>query len=163
VRVTKRASIGQRFLSLVPYVPSIGFVVALAVTLIAGVDDAKQTALDLGVFWLIGMNGILLGSGHMFVPVPIAESIGWQPSPFQWEVGLANVGWGVVGVTASGFDRDYTLAAIIVFSIFMLGAAAGHVRSMMRDHNSAPGNAGYIFWYDLVAPLLLITLYISTG
>jgi hypothetical protein len=53
-------------------------------------------------------------------------------------------------------------AAIIVFSIFMLGAAAGHVRSTVRDRNMAPGNAGYIFWYDIIAPLLLVGLYIAT-
>jgi Family of unknown function (DUF6790) len=67
-------------------------------------------------------------------------------------VGLGAVGFAIVGVTASVFDRDYTLAAIIVYSIFMLGAALGHVRSMIRERNFAPGNAGYIFWYDIFAP-----------
>ena len=95
----------------------------LVIQLAGGVDDWKQTALGVGVFWLIGMNGIILGSGHLFIPAPIAESIGWAPSPFQWEVGLANVGWGVLGVTASSFDRDYTLATIIVF--FGLHAGGG--------------------------------------
>jgi hypothetical protein len=96
-------------------------------------------------------------------PAPVAARIGWPASPFQWEVGLGAVGFGVVGVTASIFDRDYTLAAIIVYSIFMLGAALGHVRSMIRERNFAPGNAGYIFWYDILAPALLITLYVATG
>ena len=64
---------------------------------------------------------------------------------------------------ASAFDRDYTLAAIIAFSIFMLGAAVGHVRSMVRDHNFSPGNAGYIFWYDIFAPALLIVLFVLTA
>ena len=155
-------NIWSRLLSLTPYVPAAGFVVALVIQLAGGVDDWKQTALGVGVFWLIGMNGIILGIGHLFIPAPIAESIGWAPSPFQWEVGLANVGWGILGVTASSFDRDYTLATIIVFSVFMLGAALGHIRSMVRDRNFAPGNAGYIFWYDIIAPLLLIVLYIAT-
>ena len=77
--------------------------------------------------------------------------------------GVGHISYGVLGVTASSFERPYTLAAIIAFSIFMLGAAAGHVRSMVRDHNFAAGNAGYIFWYDILAPLLLIVLYIATG
>ena len=51
----------------------------------------------------------------------------------------------------------------MVFSIFMLGAAVGHIRSMLAEHNFAPGNMGYIFWYDLLAPILLIALYIATG
>ena len=34
---------------------------------------------------------------------------------------------------------------------------------MVRDRNFAAGNAGYIFWYDILAPLLLIVLYVATG
>ena len=33
---------------------------------------------------------------------------------------------------------------------------------MVAEHNFAPGNAGYIFWYDIGAPILLIVLYILT-
>jgi nitrate reductase gamma subunit len=132
------ATIGTRLLGLIPYVPLAGFVIDLSIRLASGVDDWKQTALEVGVLWLIGINGIILGSGHLFMPAQTAESIGWATSPFQWEVGLANAAYGVLGVTASSFDRDYMLAAIIAFSIFMLGAAIGHVRSMIHDHNFAP-------------------------
>jgi hypothetical protein len=40
----------------------------------------------------------------------------------------------------------------------MLGAAVGHIRSTIRDRNFAPGNAGYMFWYDVVVPVGLIAL-----
>jgi hypothetical protein len=145
------------------YLPLAGFIVSFAIALVGGVDDWKETALKLGLTWLVGVNGIALGSGHLFMPQPVAASIGWPTSRFQWEVGLANVGYGVVGVMAPYFDRDFWLASIVVFSIFMLGAAVGHVRSMIAEHNFAPGNAGYIFWYDVLAPLFLIALYIATG
>lgn len=97
------------------------------------------------------------------LPAATAAGIGWATRPFQWEVGLANLAYGVLGVTASNFDGDYTLAAIITFSVFLLDAAVGHVRSMIRDHNFAPGNTGYVFWLDILAPVLLIVLYIATG
>ncbi|MGH2475806.1 MAG: DUF6790 family protein [Candidatus Limnocylindrales bacterium] len=157
------ATIGARLGVLVLYVPLVGFVVDLAIRLASGVDDWKQTALDVGVLWLIGITGFILASGHLFMPAPTAASIGWAASPFQWEVGLANLAYGVLGVTATSFDRDYTLAAIVSFSIYLLGAAAGHVRSMVHDHNFAPGNTGYVFWFDILAPVLLIVLYIATG
>jgi len=152
----------SRLVSFVPYIPATGFVVDLLIRLFGGVDDWQETALEMGVLWLIGVNGMILGRGHLLMPRPVAEGIGWPTSPFQWEVGLAGVSYGVLGVTASGFEREYTLAAIIAFSIFMLGAAVGHVRSMVRDRNFAPGNAGYIFWYDVFAPALLIALYLAT-
>ena len=157
-----RPKVVSRLVSFVPYIPATGFVVDLLIRLFGGVDDWQETALEVGVLWLIGVNGMILGSGHLLMPRPVAEGIGWPTSPFQWEVGLAGVSYGVLGVTASGFEREYTLAAIIAFSIFMLGAAAGHVRSIVRDRNFAPGNAGYIFWYDIVAPALLIALYLAT-
>jgi hypothetical protein len=97
------------------------------------------------------------------MPRQVAQGIGWATSPFQWEVGLAGVGFGVLGLMAPAFDRGFKLATIIVFSIFMLGAAAGHVRSMVAERNFAPGNAGYIFWYDIVAPIGLIWLYAATA
>ena len=116
-----------------------------------------------GLTWLVGVSGIAPGSGHLFMPAPVAASIGWPTSRFQWEVGLANVGYGVAGVMAPSYGRKFWLATIVVFSIFMLGAAVGHIRSMLAEHNCAPGNTGYISWYDLLAPAPLITLYIATG
>ena len=35
----------------------------------------------------------------------------------------------------------------------MLRAAAGHVYQMITAHNFAPGNAGIIFWSDVLLPL----------
>jgi hypothetical protein len=83
-------------------------------------------------------------------------------SRFQWEVGLAGVGYGFAGVMAPAFDRGFWLATVIVYSIFMVGAAVGHVRSMVAEHNFAPGNAGYIFWYDILAPAFLVVMYVAT-
>ena len=144
------------------YLPLIGFLVTLVIALVLGVDDWKVTALEVGLFWLVGVSGILLGSAHLFTPAPVAKAIGWPTSRFQWEVGLAGVGYGVAGVMAPAFDRGFWLATIIVFSIFMLGAAIGHVRSMIAEHNFAPGNAGYIFWYDILAPAFLVVMYVAT-
>jgi Family of unknown function (DUF6790) len=78
-------------------------------------------------------------------------------------VGLTNLLLGVLGLMSGWFDRDFSLATIVAFSIYMLGAATGHVRSMIQERNFAPGNAGYIFWYDVLAPILLIILYVVSG
>jgi hypothetical protein len=145
----------------VTYLPLVGFLVNLTIAVALGADDWKVAALEVGLTWLVGVNGILLGSGHLFMPGPVAKVIGWPTSRFQWEVGLASVGYGVAGVMAPAFDRGFWLATIIVFSIFMLGAAVGHVRSMIAEHNFAPGNAGYIFWYDILAPAFLIAMYVA--
>jgi hypothetical protein len=138
-------------------------VVNLVIRLAGGADDWQSEALETALLWLVGVNGVILASGHLLEPARTAASIGWPTSPFQFEVGLTNLLLGALGLMAGWFDRDFWLATIVAFSVYMLGAAAGHVRSMIRERNFSPGNAGYIFWYDVLVPVLLIILYGLTG
>ncbi len=137
--------------------------VNLVILLAGGADDWQSEALETALLWLVGVNGVILASGHLLEPARTAASIGWPTSPFQFEVGLTNLLLGALGIMTGWFDRDFWLATIVAFSVYMLGAAAGHVRSMIRERNFAPGNAGYIFWYDVLVPVLLIILYGLTG
>jgi hypothetical protein len=83
-----------------------------------------------------------------------AHFIGWPNSPFQLEVGFASLGYAVVGFLA--FRRNFylRLAAILGPSIFLLGAAGGHIYQMITTHNFAPGNAGVIFYTDIILPTI---------
>ena len=87
------------------YLPLAGFLVNLVIALAGEGGDWKVTTLKVGLTWLVGVSGIALGSGHLFTPAPVAASIGWPTSRFQWEVGPANVGYGVAGVMASSYGR----------------------------------------------------------
>ena len=53
------------------------------IALVRGVDDWKVTALEVGLFWLVGVSGIFLGSAHLFTPAPVAKAIGWPTSRFH--------------------------------------------------------------------------------
>lgn len=152
-----------RLLSLTTYVGIVGFVVAEVVQLAQhGTAGLLPATLDNALAWIVGVNAIMIGSGHLVMPDPIADAIGWpRGSPFQWEVGLAGVLIGVLGVMAPGFDRGFQLATVIAFSIFYLGAAVGHVVQRLRAGNTSPGNTGFIFWFDVVAPLVVIGLYVA--
>ena len=151
-------------LSLTTYVGLAGFVVAELVQLAQyGTAGLLPATLQNALAWVVGVNALIIGSGHLVFPDPIADSIGWpKGSPFQWEVGLAGLLIGVLGVMAPVFDRGFQLAAVIAFSVFYLGAAVGHVREMVRQHNTSPGNAGFIFWFDVVAPVAVIALFVVT-
>jgi len=154
-----------RLLGMTTYIGLAGFVVAEIVAVAtSGWAGFAETGLLNALVWLAGVNSFIVGCGHLTFPDPIAESIGWpKGNPFQWEVGLANVLVGVLGVLAgSGFDRQFQLAAVIAFAIFYLGAALGHVVQIVRVGNRAAGNAGFILWYDVLAPLLVIGLYAAT-
>jgi hypothetical protein len=146
------------------YLPPVGFIVAVVISLVRdGSTNWQSNALAAGLTWLVGVAGFVFAGGHLFYPETTAEMIGWPTSPFQWEIGLANLGIGVLGAMATSFDRDFWLATIVAFSIYYLGAAVGHVREMITSKNFAPGNAGYAFWFDVLAPAVLIALYIWTA
>jgi Family of unknown function (DUF6790) len=46
------------------------------------------------------------------------------------------------------------LAAIVGPAGFLWGAAGGHVYQMITAHNFAPGNAGVIFYSDILVPIV---------
>jgi hypothetical protein len=82
------------------------------------------------------------------------EFIGWEDSPFQLEVGFASLGFAAVGLLAFKGGFDMRLAAVVGPACFLWGAAAGHVYQMITAHNFAAGNAGVIFYSDILVPLI---------
>lgn len=87
-----------------------------------------------------------------------ARFIGWANSPFQAEVGFASLGFAAVGLLAFRGDRGLRMAAVVGPSLFLLGAAGGHIYQMIAAHNFAPGNAGIIFWTDILVPAIGFSL-----
>ena len=106
------------------------------------------------VFWALGAANLLNFVYHVFYGRLAASFIGWSDSPFQLEVGMASLGFAAVAFIAAFGGFDLRLAAILGPSVFSLGAAAGHVRQMMTAHNFAPGNAGVIFYADILVPVI---------
>lgn len=150
-----------RLLGIIPFIGLIAFTIASVVGIATGGTDGwQQLLLANGLLYLVGIQGFIYASGHMFFPDPVADSIGWpKGSPFQWEVGLANLSYGVLGVFASTRGSDWALATVVAFSIFYLGAAIGHVKDIVAKKNYASGNAGGVLVVDVLIPVLLIALY----
>ena len=95
---------------------------------------------------------------HVFFAEMAAAFIGWANSPFQYEVGFASLGFGIVGLLAFRQGLAFRAATIIGPSFFLWGAAGGHVYQMLASHNFAPGNAGIIFWTDVLLPIIAFGL-----
>ncbi|HTI80214.1 MAG TPA: DUF6790 family protein [Acetobacteraceae bacterium] len=106
----------------------------------------------------IGVTGLWAGVFHVFFPAIAASYIGWQVSPFQFEVGMADTAIGATACIAFWCDPGFQAAAVCAASIFLLGDAVGHVRQMIEAGNFAPGNAGVPFYMDIICPVLAITL-----
>jgi hypothetical protein len=91
---------------------------------------------------------------HTFFGEMAARFIGWEDSPFQVEVGFASLGFAVVGFLAFRRSFDLRLAAVVGPALFLLGAAGGHLYQMIAAGNFAPGNAGAIFYTDILIPII---------
>jgi len=106
------------------------------------------------VFWAIGVGYFYNFVMHAFFGQMVADFIGWADSPFQFEVATASLGFSAVGFLAAFRSFDLRLAAIVGPSLFALGAAVGHLYQMVTTHNFAAGNAGIVFYMDIITPLL---------
>jgi len=95
---------------------------------------------------------------HVFFGNVAAAYIGWAQSPFQAEVGFASLGMSVAGFLTYRSHYKMRLIAIIPPAVFLWGASAGHVYQMIVSDNFSPGNAGFVFWWDIFMPIILLIL-----
>ena len=146
--------------------PLLGFIAAALHIYLLKLDRNPKTVLETIIAYAfvfsLGASCIYAFMGHAFAAKQVAEYIGWAPgSPFQFEVAVANLAFGVLGVLCFWFRGRFWLATIIGFSVFGFGAAYGHVVDMQQNHNYAPGNAGAPLYSDIIKPLVFFALYFA--
>jgi hypothetical protein len=118
-----------------------------------------ETLLQWSLLVNVGIAGLLGFYAHAFHANATAEIIGWPPgSPFQFEVAVANLAFGVLGILCLWFRRGFWAATCVGFAVFLEGAAFGHIRDIVEHQNYAPGNAGVILYWDLIVPLVQLVL-----
>ena len=110
----------------------------------------------------VGVIGLPLGFiPHDFLPDQTAQAIGWpKGSPFQFEVGVHDGAWGVLGFLCIWIGGLFWLATGLGWSLFMLGATYGHIRDTVVAGNYAPYNFLTIFSDGFIAVWLLALLYL---
>ena len=109
-------------------------------------------------FGLVGIYAFML---HAFFQSAAAKTIGWQPSPFEYEVAVANLAFGLLAVMSFRASFGFRLATVVGITFWQWGDAIGHVYQMANAHNLSPGNAGVWFWCDVIIPVVLMVLMIA--
>lgn len=107
----------------------------------------------------IGLGGLIGFLGHTFRAGSTAASIGWPAhNPFQYEVAVANLAFGILGICCVWVRGGFRAATAIGWSVFILGAGCVHVHQIRAGQPFAPGNAGAMLYFDLIVPALVLTL-----
>ncbi len=128
----------------------------------------RNAANILGIFlqyafiFVVATSGLIGFLGHTFRADEVAKQIGWpQGNPFQFEVAVANLAFGVLGLLTIWFSGNFWLATAIGYAVFMIGAGIGHVHQLVAADDRAAMNAGIIiFVADLALPLILLILVV---
>lgn len=122
----------------------------------------KGRVLELLLFWQMAGYGALAlfgGFGHIGPNhEEIADQIGFAQSPFQWEVGFADLAAGTLLLLAVWKRGDFIIPALVAFSIMYIGDAIGHIVEWVRHDNTEPYNT-WAIPADIGQPLLLIIFY----
>jgi len=110
----------------------------------------------------VGVIGLPMGFvPHVFFADETAKMIGWPPgSPFQFEVGVHDGAWGVLGFLCIWIGGTFWLATGLGWALFMLGATYGHIHQMVQHGNYAPYNFLTIFSDGFIAIWLLVLLFL---
>jgi hypothetical protein len=110
----------------------------------------------------VGLMGLWAAFFHLVFPAESAQSIGWATSPFQSEVGSANLGIGLAGLYAAFRSYEARFAIALVVAGFLCGAGIVHIHDIIRAGNFAPGNAGPILFTDFLTPIAIFLLLAAT-
>lgn len=103
----------------------------------------------------LGVTSIYAFIMHAFFPVIAAQAIGWQNSPFQFEVAIANLAIGVIAILSVYQSYGFRLATVIASACWLWGDAIGHLYQILIYQNYTTGNAGSWFYTDMLVPLML--------
>lgn len=142
--------------------PLIGTILFVIVTIMqfaggAGEHWGPQLVTN-AVTYMIGWAGVGAGISHLFFGRRISKTIGFEKSPYELEVGFADLSFGIVALMAANYSSEFALAVILASSIYRVGCGIGHIRSMIKQHNFAVNNT-LILVTNFAVPAFLIFAY----
>jgi hypothetical protein len=117
-----------------------------------------QTFLLYFLLIYVGLMGLLTAYAHVFRPMQTSASIGWSTSPYEYEVGMADMTVGVLGVLCLWFRGGFWLATAIANAVWLLGDAIGHIRQMSINNDHAANNSGIFLYCEIVLPIVILIL-----
>ena len=120
--------------------------------------DVAEIFLDYLIPLNIGLMSLIAFIAHAFFENKTALMIGWESSPFQFEVAMANLGLGVVGILSIWIKKGFWLSTVITYAILAFGCAWLHLARTLNMGNAPLNYSIYLYTNDLIIPILLLVL-----
>ncbi len=141
-------------------VPAICFVTVFALAAVTKNPVYFPARLLRWLLLSIGIAYAWAGFFHIAFPHIAASSIGWQVSPFQFEIGVADASIGIVAIVSFWRSLDFKGAVVGYMSLFSIGVAIGHFREAIFAGNMSTNNFGLLLIITLIHAVLLPVLYV---
>lgn len=120
--------------------------------------------------WMLLAVGVELvwgGVFHLFFPGIASAQIGWQPSPFEFEVGVGDMAMGLVAMAAFWRSASFQSAIALTVTLFFAGVSVGHFVQAFGHDNFSADNFGVLLGLTLVRvvlfPILLWAVWRGSG
>lgn len=137
-------------------IPVVMFILALAVAALTnGFPSTAERYLAWMLLLSIGVESVWGGMFHVFLPNVASAQIGWQPSPFEYEVGVSDIGLGIAAIASFWRSLSFKSAIATVTTLFFAGVAIGHFYQAFANHDYSPDNFGIMLVITLLQMVLL--------
>jgi len=123
---------------------------------------SRQEALEIWQRWwaigAFGFGSLWMTIAFLVFPNVMAEAIGFQRTPFLFEIAFANLGMALLGFRAASASLRERITIGIGGGMFLWGAVVGHVYQWFANGDHAPGNTGGVLITDILIPAVMIVL-----
>jgi hypothetical protein len=106
----------------------------------------------------LGCGGLWMTISFVAIPDVMATAIGFERTPFEFEIAFANLGLAVMGFRAASASARERITIGLGAGMFLWGATLGHLYQFFANGDHAPGNTGGVLVYDVLIPAVMITL-----
>ena len=128
------------------FLSNIPVVMFIAAVLVALLTKRPASAPERYFSWLlllsVGVEALWGGLFHVFFPEMASAQIGWQPSPYEFEIGIADISLGIVAIAAFWRSLSFKSAIATFAVLFDAGVLIGHVQQAFAASNFSPDNFG---------------------
>ncbi|MFJ3895087.1 DUF6790 family protein [Streptomyces sp. NPDC090083] len=127
-------------------------------------STSRRARLEIWQRWwamcALGLGSLWMTISFVTIPDVMATAIGFERTPFEFEIAFANLGLAVMGFRAAS-PRATARERVTIglgAGMFLWGAVIGHLYQWFASGDHEPGNTGGVLVYDVLIPAVMIAL-----